>query len=671
MLSDQQLDEIIASKGMKPYNPATSNTGTSGLRGRALLDSLKQRSAQQTTDQQPVTGVIETQQDKPDGFFKGLAKSIVKPFAETATTGYNTLAATGKLLSGDTEGANKALETKRDLPFMGVTKPSFTGQEGFGDGVKKMAGYGAEMASNFIGGGGVGTLAKNTVGGLVKQGVKQAVKTGALSGGIGQLGSSLQDEDSSVGDTALSTAAGTLGGGLVGGVLSVPSTLVGAGIKKLFTPIEQKVREAISEAVGKGIRPSVAGKGTASLQNGYLDDAQEAFHTIAQFKPKFTDDGGNEVVRNPKTRKELLDSIGQVKRKVYDLYDGLKKSAGEAGARVDTAPIVRELRAAADNPDVMLNKPEIAKTLTERADMYEQKGVLSAQEAQQLVEGINSRLQSFYRNPNYNEASNAAIDALISSNVRKGLDDVVTSLTGAEYQPLRNKYKALSSIEKDVAKQVVVESRKVEKGLIDFTDILTAGDLVRGIVTLNPADIAKGTLSRALKEVYKKLNDPNRYIARAFDALDKLPPESIPQPKNFSPAGLLGEGAMRMPERSPSTILKELEESGVDSEKLDELRKFFQQQSRDNTLRLPAPDPSRSGPTIDVFPNDKKGVDYVGDKTVVGDYERPQTYPTPPTGQTKKFYERQSKAVSEKPEKKLQAIEGKKFRRIIEGTVVK
>lgn len=43
MLTDQQLDEIIASKGMKPYNPASSGGG--GLRGQALVDSLRQKRA--------------------------------------------------------------------------------------------------------------------------------------------------------------------------------------------------------------------------------------------------------------------------------------------------------------------------------------------------------------------------------------------------------------------------------------------------------------------------------------------------------------------------------------------------------------------------------------------------------------------------------------------------
>lgn len=43
MLTDQQLDEIIASKGMKPYNPASSGGG--GLRGQALVDSFRQKSA--------------------------------------------------------------------------------------------------------------------------------------------------------------------------------------------------------------------------------------------------------------------------------------------------------------------------------------------------------------------------------------------------------------------------------------------------------------------------------------------------------------------------------------------------------------------------------------------------------------------------------------------------
>lgn len=509
------------------------------------------------------TPTTKTIQEKP-GFLKSLGQAILKPFAEVGTSVFNAASATKNLAQGDAQGAAAELEKSRNLPFMGETKPAFTGQEGFGEATKKMAGYGAEIGSNFIGGEGVGALAKNTVKGLVKQSVKTAVKGGALSGGLSQFGESLKNPNETALQTAVNTTVGTVAGGSLGGLISIPSTLIGYSVKKILTPIAKQAQEAIFTAVNKGIKPNFSGRTTAAMQNAYAKDAELAFHTISQFKPELANNEGIVQVRSPKTIGELLEAIGQVKGKIYTLYDALKKSAGETGAIIDTAPVVRELRAAANNPDIVLNKPEIANALKNKADIYEQKGSLTVDDAQKLIEGINTRLNSFYKNPNYNEASSAAMDALISGNIRNELDNRITSLTGSEYQPLRDRYKALKTIERDVARQVNIEARKNEKGLIDFTDILTSGDLVRGLATLNPVDIASGAFNRITKELYKKLNDPNKYIEDAFKVLEKLPKQPIPKPTQFSPAGLLGEGAIPMgPKSSVSSVSAERAQEGI------------------------------------------------------------------------------------------------------------
>jgi len=72
------------------------------------------------------------------GFLSSLAKSIVKPFAEVGTSAYNVAASTGKLLTGDKEGAVQAIGSKRTLPFLGETKPAFTGEETNTEAAKKI-----------------------------------------------------------------------------------------------------------------------------------------------------------------------------------------------------------------------------------------------------------------------------------------------------------------------------------------------------------------------------------------------------------------------------------------------------------------------------------------------------------------------------------------------------
>jgi hypothetical protein len=110
---------------------------------------------------------------------------------------------------------------------------------------------------------------------------------------------------------------------------------------------------------------------------------------------------------------------------------------------------------------------------------------------------------------------------MIANNIRTSLDNVITNATGEGYSALKKVYGSLKSIEKDVAHRSIVDARKNVKGLIDFTDIFSAGDIISGIATMNPAQIAKGGFQKAIATVYKKLNDPNRTIKKMFQGAEK------------------------------------------------------------------------------------------------------------------------------------------------------
>jgi len=79
--------------------------------------------------------------------------------------------------------------------------------------------------------------------------------------------------------------------------------------------------------------------------------------------------------------------------------------------------------------------------------------------------------------------------------MRKQLDDGITGLTGQQYQAIKNEYAALKAVEKDIIKATLRDARKNNKGLLDYTDILTGGDIITGLVTLNPAQLARGGIS--------------------------------------------------------------------------------------------------------------------------------------------------------------------------------
>lgn len=127
------LDDLAAKAGVKPLSPNNSPV--------SYPPSSPNKSSSSSST--PTT-------EKKDNFFVGLAKNIARPFAEVGTSAYNAVSGIDKLLQGDLQGANREIHSTRNIPFLGETKPAVTGDESLGEATKKMAGYGAQMASTLV-----------------------------------------------------------------------------------------------------------------------------------------------------------------------------------------------------------------------------------------------------------------------------------------------------------------------------------------------------------------------------------------------------------------------------------------------------------------------------------------------------------------------------------------
>lgn len=289
--------------------------------------------------------------------------------------------------------------------------------------------------------------------------------------------------------------------------------------EKAFTPTEAAVDRYISESFNKAVKPSVAGKNTVGQTDRYQNQALEAVKTIAANKDnlKFVTPEGDEVTGLPTNLRQFAESVDQTKKSIYDQYTELARQAGDAGAEVDLANVANELDAVIGNKALQISNPEAVEYAKNIKDRLTRGGKVDATTAEQLIKNYNSSLESFYRNPSYDTASRAAIDAAVVNNLRKDLDSVIENLTGEQYQALKNQYAALKAIEKDVVKRANMDARKNAVGLIDYTDIFSGGDIVGGILSLNPALFAKGVAQKGIAEFFKKMNDPNRAIKKMFE----------------------------------------------------------------------------------------------------------------------------------------------------------
>lgn len=297
-------------------------------------------------------------------------------------------------------------------------------------------------------------------------------------------------------------------------------------VTRLTTETENGIESKVLTKFDKGVKPLINAKTTPAKLAAYKEDVVTGIKTIRNNKANlsFNDAAGETITgRTPTNLQEFTDAIEQTKKTVFQDYDTLAKRAGEAGVAVDLAPIAKELDSVIQNKALALTNPKAIQYATDIQERLIQAGKLDAVTAQEVVQNYNKSLEAFYRNPSYDNASQAAIDAMLANKVRESLDSGISGLTGEQYGALKSQYGALKAIEKDVIKASLRSARANVKGLIDFTDIFSGGQIVHGLLSLNPATIGQGLTAKAIAEFYKYLNNPNRAIKNMFDAAENLP----------------------------------------------------------------------------------------------------------------------------------------------------
>lgn len=293
------------------------------------------------------------------------------------------------------------------------------------------------------------------------------------------------------------------------------------GIKSLNSMISPD----IDTLIDKSIKPTVVWKtkNVWDIQK-FRENAKWAVSSIIDNKDSlvFTDADWEKIYwQSPKTINEFSQSIEQTKQKIYNQYNELTKKAWWQWVMVDTNPIISELETLKDGMVWQIwtksTRDYIDSQIKEIQDIWQ----MTPEKAQQNKQFLNNKLQSYYKSPDPNTIWHAMVDALVNNKLWKSLDDSIqVAIWDWTYRELKDKYAQLLNIEKDVTKRALVESRKNAKGLTDFSDIFSAGDVLAGIATGNPLVIAKGWLMYWLKEFYKNLNNVDANTAKLFKKME-------------------------------------------------------------------------------------------------------------------------------------------------------
>lgn len=284
----------------------------------------------------------------------------------------------------------------------------------------------------------------------------------------------------------------------------------------------------------KSIRPTVVGKTTAAQVDKYNARAVDAVKSIVENKKNLLlpDEYGNMVAKLPESLSDFSQAIAQTKAKYFEQYNAMQQAAGKSGATVDLAPISTELEKIASSAVVKDMQPSVAQYAQDMAATLGERRLYTTDEAQAAIAQLNAKLQAYYKNPTYENATKSSVDAMIANRMRAGLDESITKATEPGYQGLKNKFGALSEIEKDVNHRAIVDARKNEKGLIDYTDFFSAANVVKGIASGDPSLMAAGATSKALSAWYKHRVNPNTIVRKMFKKAEMIDPMEpiIPQP---------------------------------------------------------------------------------------------------------------------------------------------
>lgn len=208
-----------AAKVSKYYEQNRNNSDDSQISTIPQTPTVQDQRSQLQSQGQPVS--VNPEKANPT-FVGGIVRDIAKPFAQIGNSVSQVIdtlegkAPTSEPFSGNYLGQVGRVGQGFD-PAQGITPENIKA-------VKQSAGAGAEVASNFIGGGALPDIAETGLKGLLKKSIIKGAKEGAIVGGIQGTGQALE-ENKSLGGTLLGAGTGTIGGTLFGGLLGSASPL--------------------------------------------------------------------------------------------------------------------------------------------------------------------------------------------------------------------------------------------------------------------------------------------------------------------------------------------------------------------------------------------------------------------------------------------------------------
>ncbi len=300
------------------------------------------------------------------------------------------------------------------------------------------------------------------------------------------------------------------------------------------------LRKEAEEYINKSIKPTVKGKMSQSDYNKYIDDTLDVVDFMDKNKSvlQYTDDAW-EVVNGklPTNMRETSETLGNLKKTLYDAYNNIAVKAWEKWARVNMNKafsqlddLERDVSQNIANPQTKTIIDNFKKALLEYTD---DAGTISIEDAQKLTQDFNKQLTAFFKNPNMNDVSKNSIVAQLNKWTKEAINDSIDDVLDESianwgnmaqyYRNLKWMYGKIKTIEDEVSKRALVEARKNAKWLSQTVlDSLAWWEFTDAILTANVGKLWKSAIMKAIWRYYKYVNDPNVQLNNLFKLVQEV-----------------------------------------------------------------------------------------------------------------------------------------------------
>lgn len=450
--------------------------------------------------------------EEKKSFLRNLVTEVTRPIAragETIAQGGRALAGLADVATGGT--GQEAVDRIRSISEGGRESSTYGNVKPINNPIDA-AGVGTQLSSFLP----VGRVL-SAPGQLLKSVTPQLAREGAVAGALNETGEQVQDREfdplSVVGESALGAGGAA--------ALGVPLSAVSPFLRQMLadtTAGQAAAKDTASKYLTKavGISGKMSGDAFRKVQESRVKGLKVLSDLAENIKVK--DEFGQEKVFNPAeaTFPETVQALVRGKKALYDTYSGLAKQATGMDVQLDLKPLMEELSKFAQGPRIGVVKNRAESLIEELTAIPKDPSSVMT-----YLEDINTGLGAKFLGRS--ETATKDVDMAVAKGLRKTLDEAIEKATESDqFLDLRRAYGDLKALEQPLVLAAQKGARQMGGGLEDYVDILSSGEILMGVLSANPALIAKGTIQGFLGGARRYLRNPERQLQKAFKSAKSI-----------------------------------------------------------------------------------------------------------------------------------------------------